>query len=66
MPKKEDSREMSTLELKTKISSLKEELFNLKVKKSTGQLANPLTIRQLRRKVARTKTILHQREGESK
>lgn len=66
MPKKEDLKELSTPEIEVKISSLKEELFNLKVKKSTGQLANPLAIRHLRRKIARAKTILHQRKGEGK
>ncbi len=66
MPKKEDLRELSIPELEVKISSLKEELFNLKAKKSTGGLANPLTIRNLRREIARAKTILHQRRGESK
>jgi large subunit ribosomal protein L29 len=66
MPKREDLRELSIPELEVKISSLKEELFNLKVKKSTGQLANPLAIRHLRRDIARAKTILQQKRGESK
>ena len=66
MAKKEDLRELSIPELEVKISSLKEELFNLKARKSTGQLANPLTIRQLRREMARVKTILQERRGESK
>ncbi len=66
MPKKEDLKELNIPEIEVKISSLKEELFNLKVKKSTGQLANPLVIRQLRREIARSKTILQERKGESK
>lgn len=66
MAKKEDLKELSTPEIEVKISSLKEELFNKKVAKSTGQLANPLAIRHLRREIARAKTILHQRRGESK
>ena len=66
MPKKEDLKELSTPELEVKISNLKEELFNLKVRKSTGQLANPLPLRQLRREIARAKTILQERKGESK
>ena len=57
MAKKEDLRELSIPEIEVKISSLKEELFNLKVKKSTGQLANPLAIRHLRKEIARTETI---------
>lgn len=66
MPKKEDLKELNIPEIEVKISSLKEELFNLKVKKSIGQLANPLVIRQLRREIARAKTILHKKRGESK
>ena len=66
MPKKEDLKELSIPELEVKISNLKEELFNLKVRKSTGQLANPLPLRQLRREMARAKTILQERKGESK
>ena len=66
MAKKEDLKELSTPELEVKISNLKEELFNLKVRKSTGQLANPLPLRQLRREIARAKTILQERKGESK
>lgn len=66
MAKKEDLKELSIPEIEVKISSLKEELFNLKVRKSTGQLANPLAIRHLRREIARAKTILQERKGESK
>ncbi len=66
MAKKEDLKELSIPELEVKISNLKEELFNLKVRKSTGQLANPLPLRQLRREIARAKTILQERKGESK
>lgn len=66
MPKKEDLRELSIPEIKAKISSLKEDLFNKKVAKSSGGLANPLAIRQVRRKIARVKTILRERRGETK
>ena len=66
MPKKEDLKDLSIAELEVKLSSLREELFNLKVKKSTGQLANPLVIRHLRRNIARAMTILHKKEGEAK
>jgi large subunit ribosomal protein L29 len=66
VPKKEDLKELSIPELEVKISNLKEELFDLKVRKSAGQLANPLPLRQLRREIARVKTILQERKGESK
>ena len=66
MPKKEDLRELNITEIEAKISSLKEELFNKKVAKSGGGLANPLTIRQVRREIARVNTILRERRGETK
>ena len=66
MAKKEDLRELSIPELEAKISSLKEEIFNKKVAKSSGGLANPLAIRQVRRERARVKTILRERRGETK
>ncbi|MBU4310431.1 50S ribosomal protein L29 [bacterium] len=66
MPKKEDLRELNIPELEAKISSLKEDIFNKKVAKSSGGLANPLAIRQVRREIARVKTILRERRGETK
>ena len=66
MPKKEDLRELNIPEIEAKISSLKEELFSKKVAKSSGGLANPLAIRQARREIARVKTILREKRGETK
>ena len=57
-----DLRNMTTAEIEQKVSSLKEELFNLRFQLATGQLDNPSRIRQVRKSIARAKTILRERE----
>ena len=55
-------RDMSADERVEKIKSLKEELFNLRFQKATGQLENPMRIREVKRSIAQIKTV--QREAE--
>ncbi|MDD3897811.1 MAG: 50S ribosomal protein L29, partial [Syntrophomonadaceae bacterium] len=43
-------------------SDYKEELFNLRFQLATGQLDNPMRIRDVRKNIARCKTVLRQRE----
>ena len=50
-------RDMSTDEQVSKLSSLKEELFNLRFQHATGQLDNPMRIRDVKRSIAQIKTI---------
>ena len=57
-------REMSADELNQKLASLKEELFNLRFQPATGQLENPMRIKEVKKTIARIKTI--QRETELK
>ena len=57
-------RRLSDDELEQKASELKDELFNLRFQKATGQLENPLRLREVRRDIARCKTILRERELE--
>ena len=57
-------RNLSTAELNEKIFSLREELFNLRFQLATGQLDNPMRIREVRKTIARIKTV--QREEELK
>ena len=57
-------REMSADELNQKLTSLKEELFNLRFQHATGQLENPMRIKEVKKTIARIKTI--QREAELK
>lgn len=53
-----DLKSMSKDELVEKTVALKKELFNLRFQKATGQLENTARVRQVRRDIARTKTIL--------
>ena len=62
--KTNDIRKLSTEEINKKITESKEELFNLRMKQATGSLENPARIRELRKTVARLKTILREREIE--
>ena len=59
-------RELSTEEIVSKIKETKEELFNLRFQQATGSLEKPSRINELRKQVARMKTILRERELESK
>ena len=62
--KTNEIRKLSTKEINKKIAESKEELFNLRMKQATGSLENPSRIRELRKTVARLKTILREREIE--
>ncbi|MBM7583028.1 large subunit ribosomal protein L29 [Caldicoprobacter guelmensis] len=55
-------REMTNEELNQKLNELKSELFNLRFQLATGQLENPMRIREVKRDIARIKTILRERE----
>lgn len=50
-------RDLSTGELSEKLASLKEELFNLRFQLATGQLENPMRIREVKKSIARIKTV---------
>ena len=60
--KNKDIRDLSTAELMKKIAEYKEELFNLRFNQATGNLEKPSRIKELRKLVARMKTILRERE----
>ena len=60
--KNNELRNLSTEELTKKISEYKEELFNLRFSQATGNLEKPSRIRELRKLVARMKTVLRERE----
>ncbi|MBQ1505473.1 MAG: 50S ribosomal protein L29 [Erysipelotrichales bacterium] len=59
-------REKSNEELTKEVSSLKEELYTLHFQQATGQLENPMRMREVRRTIARIKTVLTERSGEAK
>jgi len=55
-------KELSKDELHLREQELYEELFNLRVRHSTGQLENPIQLRRVRKDIARVKTFLRQSE----
>ncbi len=58
----EKMREMTDVELNAEIKKLKNELFNLRFQHVTGQLENPIKMRDLKKEIARVKTILREKE----
>ena len=60
--KVKDLREMTVEEVLKEIDTSKTELFNLRFQLATGQLDNPMRIREVRKNIARGKTILRERE----
>jgi len=58
-------RSSSVGELKSKVRDMGKELFNLRLRHSMGQLENPLKLKALRRDIARTNTIISEKERES-
>lgn len=55
-------REMSATDLDKKLAELKEELFNLRFQMATGQCENPTKVREVKKSIARIKTIQRQNE----
>ena len=55
-------RELSDAELTAKLADLKKELFNLRLSHATGQLNNPLALNNVKKDIARVKTVLRERE----
>lgn len=49
--------ELSTEELERRLKDLEQEYFNLRFQNTVGQLENPMRIRQVKRDIARIKTI---------
>lgn len=55
-------REKSNTDLLAEIDNLKEELFNLRFQQAVGQLENPSRLREVRKTIARIKTVITERE----
>ena len=55
-------RDLTNEELNQKLEDLKKELFNLRFQHATNQLDNPRVINEIKRTIARVKTILRERE----
>lgn len=54
-------RALSMNELQTKARDLRNEAFNIRIKRSTGQLENTARLKQLRRDIARVETIMREK-----
>lgn len=55
-------RNLTSDEITRKISELKGELFNLRFQMATGHIDNPMRIKEVRKSIARAKTIIKERE----
>jgi len=55
-------REKTSAELNTQLVELKANLFNLRFQQATGQLSNPMVIRECKRDIARIMTVIRERE----
>ena len=60
--KASEMRKMDNAALETKVKELKAELFNLRFQLAIGQLENTMVISQVRRDIARAKTLIRQNE----
>ena len=63
--KMKEFQNLNTEEINKKIKDAKEELLKLRMKQATGTLENPARIPELRKDVARLKTILNSRKIEN-
>ena len=57
-----DIKSLTTQELITKEKELKTELFNLRFSHATGNLTNPMQLHNLKKEIARVKTMIRERE----
>ncbi len=57
-----DIRELTDEELQEQYDSTQQELFNLRIQKSTAQLENPSRLKHLRRDMARIRTVMTERK----
>lgn len=60
--KAKDIRALTIDQMLEKEKQYKEELFNLRFQQATGQLENTARLRQVRKNIARIKTILSEKE----
>ena len=60
--KASEIRELSNAELNEKLTALKAELFNLRFQHAINQLENPMRMKEVKKDIARIKTVLRQLE----
>tara|TARA_Y100001934_G_scaffold29256_1_gene32067 strand:- start:1604 stop:1801 length:198 start_codon:yes stop_codon:yes gene_type:complete len=61
--KAEEVRQKTDDELSDQLGDLQKEAFNLRFQQASGQLENNARVREVRRDIARIKTVLHQRNS---
>ena len=61
--KANEVRKLSAAELDAKLVELKKDLFNLRLQHATNQLDNPVRIAEIKKDIARVKTILREQQG---
>ena len=60
--KANEIRNLSVEELDKKLADLKKDLFNLRLQHATNQLDNPIRIAQVKKDIARVKTIIREQQ----
>jgi len=63
--KAKEIRELTTAEIEQNVKTMKEELFNLRFQLATGQLENTARIKEVKKTIARLKTVVRERERET-
>ena len=61
-----DARTMTLDQLEDEVLKLKKEQFNLRFQRATGQLENTMRVREVRRDIARVKTVAQQKRAAKK
>jgi large subunit ribosomal protein L29 len=57
-----EARKLSDAELEERLSGLKKDLFFLRMQHATNQLDNPIRISQIKKDIARVKTVIRQKQ----
>jgi large subunit ribosomal protein L29 len=60
-----DLRQKTPAELEAEIVNLRKEQFNLRMQRGTGQMSRPHLMREVRKNIARAKTVLNEKQGKS-
>jgi large subunit ribosomal protein L29 len=60
--KASELREMNADDVKNRLEELEEEAFNLRFQHVSGQLTSPIRLRQVRRDIARVRTLMRERD----
>lgn len=58
-----EMRDLDKEQLLGKLETSKQDLFNLRFQHVTGQLENPIVMREKRREIARIKTVINEKEN---